>query len=83
MVTNKEAIVPLAGVVAGMMASSIASANAQSAPCKLTSQALSALAGLAKYTPGGYISLWRHGRHITTSALNKVNKLVKLVCLLC
>ncbi|KAL6763815.1 hypothetical protein V8C86DRAFT_2486601, partial [Haematococcus lacustris] len=50
---------------------------------RLTSQALSALAGLAKYTPGGYSSLWRDGRHITTSALIKVDKLVKLVCLLC
>ncbi|GFH33651.1 hypothetical protein HaLaN_33053, partial [Haematococcus lacustris] len=34
MATNKDAIVPVVGVVARMMASSIASANAQSAPCK-------------------------------------------------
>ncbi|GFH07823.1 hypothetical protein HaLaN_02683 [Haematococcus lacustris] len=43
MATNKDAIVPVIGVVARMMASSIASANARS-------QVLSALAGLAKHS---------------------------------
>ncbi|GFH22154.1 hypothetical protein HaLaN_19573, partial [Haematococcus lacustris] len=43
---------------------------------RLTSQALSTLAGLAKYTPGGYNSLWRDGRHITTSALTKAQPAV-------
>ncbi|KAL6747602.1 hypothetical protein V8C86DRAFT_2905382 [Haematococcus lacustris] len=71
-----------------MMAAGITGANAQSASCKsvvqvkwlirLTSLALSALAGLANYTPGSYSSLRRYGRHITTSALLRL-----VVCLLC